>query len=171
MDIQEELRKSVALAVRRSAATLKTDGPLFGFALATDDDVRTLYHVACTVDWVRENELSYPYIGFIFVEWPDSAHDDLFSPISSRLATLSNQTSIEHAAWSSARDQRFNALVLALKDCRDAGIFDEETLLVVGSTDPSEHLQALEMQAATLLNRSKIISEYARAIGSPMGST
>ena len=162
MDSQEEIRKATVLAVRQSAVLLKAGDPLFGFALATDDDVSTLFYVACTVGWVRENERLHPGIGCMFIDWPEHIHDDIFSTISSRLNIISSQIYPSDDAWSAARDGRFNALVQALKDCRDEGLFDGQTLLCVGSTDPSEHLWALEMRAVRLLNTSAVVDRYAR---------
>ncbi|GAB3357524.1 DUF4303 domain-containing protein [Lysobacter tyrosinilyticus] len=169
MDNQEDIRRATAQAIRQSVATLKAHGPLFGFALGTDDDLRTLFHVSCSVGWVEKSELDYADIGYIFVEWLDSAHDDLFSPISSHLATLADQTYTSDEAWAAARDFRFHALFLALRDCREAGIFDEQTFLTVGSTDPSDHLQSLEMRAVESLNTPNVVRGYAKAMGHSPG--
>ncbi len=56
-------------------------------------------------------------------------------------------------------------LVLGLQDCRKEGIFDRKTLLCVGSTDPSDHLEALAMHAVDALNSKSVANEFARALG------
>lgn len=162
-----ELRTNTVDAIRRAASELRTqvgDSRLFGFALCTDDDVRTLYHVACTTDWVKEKEPSYADIGFIYVEWTLSASDAPFDAISERLAAHADQHANDED-WAVARDRRFDELVLALSDCRNAGIFDPETLLCVGSTDPSDHLEALAMKAVDAVNLSAIADKFAKALG------
>lgn len=162
----EELRTQIANAVRRAAAELQSDNAeLFGFALCTDDDVRTLYHVACTRDWVRENEGDYPEIGFIYVEWTHSADDTPFDAISRQFAALADAHYASDGAWAAARDQRFNLLVSALRDCREAGAFAPDTLLCAGSTDPSEHLEALAMSGVEAVNTADIANQFAGALG------
>ena len=167
-DPETEIREATANAVQHAAQVLRERNPqtrFFGFALCTDDDVRTLYHVACTVNWVREKEVSYPDIGFIYVEWTDSTADEPFNTISRQLASLADQTHYSDEDWAAARDGRFDALVLALLDCRNSGTFDERTLLCVGSTDPSEHLELLAMHAVDKLNSPEVADEFARALG------
>jgi hypothetical protein len=167
-DQEQHIREATAKAVQQAAHVLRDrdpEGRLFGFALCTDDDVRTLYHIACMRDWVRAKEASYPDIGYIYVEWPDSAPEGPFNTISKQLARLAdhNDSSAEHRA--AARDRRFEALVLALEDCRNSGTFDPETLLCVGSTDPSDHLEALAMRAVEKLNIPNVVDQFARALG------
>jgi hypothetical protein len=125
----------------------------------------TLCHVACTSDWVQDNEKSYSDIGFVYVEWTDCAAEANFEPISQQLAALASHSYPSNDDWAAARDLRFNALVLALKDCRDACIFDAETLLCVGSTDPCDHLEALAMNSVDLLNSPVIAGKFAQALG------
>lgn len=165
---EQQIRVATAKAVQEAARVLRDRNPkdrLFGFALCTDDDVRTLYHVACTLDWVRAKEVSYPDIGYIYVEWSDSAPEGPFNTISKQLAALAdhNDSSDEHRA--AARNRRFEALVLALQDCRNSGTFDPETLLCVGSTDPSYDLEKLAMRAVEKLNAPNVADQFARALG------
>ncbi len=163
-----EIRSSTATAVRQAKAEIDRrsgNSPLFGFALCTDDDVSTLYHVACTTGWVDENKEGYPDIGYIYVDWAESGDDAPFDRISTTLARLYEQDHGSDAAWASARDRRFEALVLALADCRQAGAFDDGTLLCVGSTDPSDHLEALAMNAVDRLNAPEIADRFAAALG------
>lgn len=167
-DPNEQIRSDVALAVCKAVSDLlsgyaKED--LFGFALCTDDDLRTVYHVACTRSWVAERDVGYPGIGFIYVEWEDSADDSLLEKASVRFTKLADERYQNDAAWADARDKRFEALVLALMDCRKDGLFAEDTLLCVGSTDPSEHLEALTMHAVERLNSLTIANQFAEHLG------
>jgi hypothetical protein len=157
----EDARSDVAKAVRQAVSELRKDGPqeeLFGFALCTDDDLRTVHHVSCT-------DGGYPGIGFIYVEWEDSASDSLFQKISDRFSKLADDRYLSDAAWADARDRRFEALVLGLADCRKEGRFADDTLLCVGSTDPSDHLEALAMHAAERLNTPRIADQFAEHLG------
>jgi hypothetical protein len=56
-------------------------------------------------------------------------------------------------------------MVLALKDCRDEGLFDENTLLCAGSTDPSDELERLDMDSVDRLNTAAIADQFAAAPG------
>ena len=162
----ESLQTQITAAVRQAAAELRSrDSELFGFALCIDDDVRTLYHIACNQDWVRENAVDDPDIGFIYVEWALAASDAPFDAISKQLADLADETCANDAAWAEARDQRFQLLVAALRECRAAGVFSPETLLCAGSTDPSAHLEALAMSCVDAVNTADVADKFARALG------
>lgn len=162
----EELQNQITGAVLQAAAELRSQkSGLFGFALCTDDDVRTLYHIACTRDWVRENEVDYPDIGFIYVEWTHSVGNAPFDAISRQVSALADANYASDADWAVARDRRFNLLVSALRDCREAGAFTPDTLLCAGSTDPSEHLEALAMNGVDAINAADIANQFARALG------
>lgn len=164
----DELRALTADAVRKAQVELFEQfgsDALFSFALCTDDDVRTLYHVACTKEWVEMNKQNYPEIGYIYVEWEQSADGALFDNIGEKLATLADQDYPSDEEWVAARDRRFELLVQALHDCRNEGIFTENTLLCVGSTDPSNELECLAMNAVDRLNPNRLADQFAEALG------
>lgn len=168
MNSIDELRTATAAAVRQRAKELRGTAEtanLSGFALCTDDDVSTLYHVACTREWVSEKEKRYPGVGFIYVEWTLSEHDQVFGPISEQLASLAKLKHGDDAMWGAARDHRFQALFLALKDCRASAVFEPDTLLCVGSTDPSTHMEVLTMNAVEMLNTKPVAAQFAKALG------
>lgn len=163
----DELRSQITAAIRQAADELRNStnqSGLFGFALCTDDEVRTLFHVACTRDWVREKEVKNPDIGYLYNEWTLTASDAKFDLISQQFGKLADQD-FGNPDWGSARDERFKLLELALADCRKSGVFDSDTLLCAGSTDPSEHLQALDMKCVDALNTLTVASRYAKALG------
>jgi len=62
------------------------------------------------------------------------------------------------------RDKRFESLVLALKETRELGIFEEKTHLSVGSTDPSDYLEFLEMKGIDTINSKEIADKLAEAL-------
>ena len=164
----EELRSMTADALRKASAELQQMFPsdtLWAFALCTDDEVSSFYHVACTSSWVRAREAAYPAIGSIYVEWQQSANESLFDDANAILASLAAQPQPTESGWASERDERFAALVLALKDCRDGGVFGQDTLLCVGSTDPCDHLEALAMSAVDRLNLPSLADRFARELG------
>ena len=140
------------------------DDRLFGFAIGTDDDVMSIYNAACTQSWVQENSKDYESVGYIFTEWVQSGNEKLFDAAYDLI--LSHYEDEKHDAdFGKFRDIRFESLVRALKECRDEGIFDENTLLVVGSTDPSDYLEELEMRAVDLLNNKSVADKFAKALG------
>ncbi|HSI82332.1 MAG TPA: DUF4303 domain-containing protein, partial [Candidatus Methylacidiphilales bacterium] len=157
----DQLKHSLISAIRGAREELRELDPLAGFALATDDEVTTLYHVACSKAWVEENQKQYKEIGDIFVEWQESAADELFRVISKALSEHYENT--PSGNFAKARNARFNMLVKALADCRQAGLFDADTLLCVGSTDPGEHMEDLDKKAAYRLNAKPVADRYAKS--------
>ena len=161
-----EIRERLVAAIQGAVRTLReTNSDLCGFALCTDDDVRTLYHVACTREWVREKEKDYPDIGFLCVEWTLTADNAAFDAISREFDRLADEPDSDPRDWSEARDRRFELLVLALADCRSKGTFSSDVFVCAASTDPSDHLEKLTMKAVDALNARALADGFARAFG------
>lgn len=136
---------------------------IFGFALCTDDDLSTLYHVMCTKKWVAEHSMEYSDIGYMSTEWEQSVDNSIFEKSNEMLDKLYKKAYPTDSEWSRARDRRFEALVLALEKIRSQDVFDVQTLLLVSSTDPSEYLQELDIKAAIRLNKNDAIKNYIKA--------
>lgn len=162
-DIYSDLRKRTAeairLAIKEMSASLSAD-KLHGFALCTDDDVMTLFPAACSQSWVGERSDDYEAIGFIYTEWDQDAGDSHFDSLSEMVADMADEDDSD-----SAREKRFEAFVLALKDCRDEGLFDADTLLCCGSTDPMDEMEKLAMQAVEKLNSASNADLFAQHLG------
>ena len=133
--------------------------PLHGFALCTDDDVMTLFSAACTKSWVAEREADYEAIGYIYTEWEQGSGDSHFNSISDTVAELAADDE------NSTVEQRFEAFVLALEDCRNEGLFDPDTLLCCGSTDPDDEMEMLAMRAVDRLNSTANADKFAEHLG------
>ena len=142
-------------------------GDLLGFALGTDDDVCTIHPFACPRAWLLEEQVANPELRYVFTDWLDldaSAFADLAACLQRFSArdygdsphTVSNGSPV----WGRARDSRFAAIATGLLHCRRRGIFAPETLLIVGSTDPSENLEALEESFLPLLNSPDAVREW-----------
>ena len=162
-DIYDELRRSTSAAIREAVADMLTEfgeDKLSAFALCTDDDVMTLFSAACTHNWVSEREDNYDAIGYIYTEWDQNSGDTHFRSISKAVAAMASDES-----GGDARDRRFEAFVLALKECRDEGLFDDDVLLCCGSTDPSDHMEKLAMNAVDRLNRADVADKFAEHLG------
>jgi hypothetical protein len=162
-DLYTKLRADTANAIRKAVAEMTAEfgsDKIHGFALCTDDDVMTLSPATCTKNWVAEREAGYEAIGYIYTEWDQNAGGEHFGSISKAVARMA-----ESAADGSARDNRFESFVLALQDCRDEGLFDPETLLCCGSTDPSDHLEMLAMRAVDRLNTAAVADLFAQHLG------
>ena len=155
------LTANTVTAIRKAASDLRAKHTdlLHGFALCTDDNVMTLYCVSCTKSWVSERKEKCEAIGYIDVDWEDDTGTNYFDNISNALAKLADNDS------EAACDGRFESLVEALQQCRDEKLFDEETLLSCGSTDPSDHLEMLQMRAVDRLNKPSVADEFAKHLG------
>ncbi|AFT68597.1 hypothetical protein B5T_00310 [Alloalcanivorax dieselolei B5] len=162
-ELQREIYEAIRAVKKQLDASLGDD-PLFGFALGTDDDVRGVHHIAASESWVESNKVDYPEIGFVFTDWEQAGDDEAFAPISNRFRELMDMEYANSQDWGAARDQRFELLVRALIDCRKDGVFAATTLLDVGSTDPSEHMERLEMQAIERLNAPAMADRLAEAL-------
>ncbi len=163
-----ELQNSIVQAVNvahKELLQLSDNNNIFGFALCTDDDVSGFYHVACTKDWVKNKEGSYPGIGYIYVEWEQSGSENIFDDSNLKISKLYNMKYPNEKVWEQERDARFQTLVSALLEIRKNGLFQQDTLLAVGSTDPSDYMESLEMKAVSQLNNSSITKNFADALG------
>ncbi len=137
---------------------------LHGFALGTDDDVRTLYHVVCTHQWVDEQTIEQDYkgIAYIFVEWTQVGDDHLFLSVAKLLNQEADKESLD---WAGDRDKRFAAIGDALAEIRDENIFALDTFLYAGSTDPSDHMEELSLVLAKSINTQHHLDGYFNAMG------
>ena len=155
----EELRDSTAAAIRSTAAGVFQSvarADLAGFALVADSDVTSFYHVYCTRDWVAERAGDYPDIGFIAVEWLQTADERLFDSANLMLKEWQWRKEIH--------ELRFLALVEAMAACRAEGLFDGSTLLAVSGADPDDDVAKMECNAATYLNDAGTAAAYRKAI-------
>lgn len=160
----QELTRLVTAATRAAAADLVGQygrNALLGFALCTDDDVRTLYHVACTKQWAKDN--GDPDVGYLYTEWTLSAKSGAFKSLGHEMDSLADIKYPTDAEWENARDERFEALARGLLECRQDGVFDATTFLCVGSTDPSSHMKQLAVHAVERLNPAEIAEKAKRA--------
>lgn len=164
--VMEQLQAQCVRAILQAVQEFRAqNADLFGFALCTNDEVSTLFHVACTKDWVRNCSADNPDKAYISVEWTSEADRTSFRVISNQLSVLSQRDEDLPEEWEAARNRRFSLLVSALKECRAADAFSPETLLCAGSTDPCEELQAMEMRTVEELNRAEIADRFAVAHG------
>ena len=125
----------------------------------------TIYHIACTNSWVEAHSKKYKEIGYCSVEWKQSGDDSLFDQTYDELINHYNKNDDEECEnFEINRDIRYESLLLALKECRDSGIFDDTTHLSVGSTDPSEELQALEMKGVDRINPPLLADQFGHAL-------
>lgn len=156
-----ELMKLAVDAIEKAATILNSQygrENIFGFALCTDDEVGSLYHVACTKDWVEEaTKKQYPEIGYISVEWKQTAGSEIFDPV---VKWLNNAGPDRFQK----RDDNFESLVLAIEECKKRGLFTDDTLLCIGSTDPSGQMEMLAMRAVDRLNKKTVADNFAQAL-------
>ncbi len=132
---------------------------LDGFALCTDDNLRTVYHVANAsksgrrfwhepVEWALVSKKAKPE----------------FWRISETLNAMANEA-IEQGRFSGHISECFDAMVTSIE--LNAPDLDKRTglLKLVISTDPSAKLGKFEVAAARRLNAGPVFAEWERARG------
>ncbi len=157
--IEHCVYKSIEKSKRRFDEEFPNE-KLRGFALCTDDDVSSLFNVACTESWILKNSKECANIGYICTEWEQSVESELFDNCNEMISNNYNLVHTSNEAWSIERDKRFDALVRALKKARKDGLFDNETLLLVSSNDASDYMEELNLKAVKILNGKDIVSKY-----------
>ena len=168
MQSYEAMRQAAIDAIRVAAVEAfqrVEKKSVFGFALCTDNDLGGVFHTYATRDWVSEREPEYPGIGFIPVEWEQGYDGAPFLELSKTFFEISqSDRHLPHAAYEKSCLTRFRILVEAMRICRDEGLFDPNTLLCVGGTDPEAILVEWTCHAARYLNKAEIAEEYCRTI-------
>ena len=168
IDHDKKIKSLAVEAIKKTKIQLDEkfgEDKLFGYALCTDDALMTIYHIACTNSWVEERSRKYKEIGYCSVEWEQSGDDTLFDATYDELVRHYDKCSDDDSEqFELYRDVRFESLLLALKECRDMGVFDDSTHLSVGSTDPSEELQRLEMKGADRINSPELADKFGSAL-------
>ena len=157
-DIHEKLQADTTDAIRKAFADIKATfgaDPIRGFALCTDSDLMTLYSAVCTESWLAERRSAYEQIESIYTEWSQFAGDEYFGPISEQLAEL-------FESEESTAEQRYEALVAALEDCRHEGFIDSSTKLLCGDTDG---IDETEIRAVFRLNSQQVANQIAKDLG------
>jgi hypothetical protein len=162
-----ELTETLEGAIRTSLEAITAAHPeetLNGYALCTDDDVRTVYHVACTREFAEASR--YRDTRFIPVNWAYDDGDEAFDEANG-LVQASDEAasrSADEATWSTHVTTCFESMVAALEQMRQAGLFGEDVLLVVTSTDPGSAQKRLAIAAARRLNPPTLFRDWKAAM-------
>jgi len=160
MNNDQMLKDAVKLAVKRTIVYVKANHVgecLNGYALLTDDEMRTLGYLASTEEFTKSQ--SEPNVRFEPTDWiyADGASEfDGPAKILSRGADA-NPLSL-HVPVS------FIILVGALRELKLEGIFDDKVFLTVISTDPNEQLEKLEVEAVRALNDERMYSDWKASV-------
>ena len=131
-----------------------------GYALCTDDGVMTIYHVGCTQQWLsRDGHEAYTYAP---VEWTYEDGETSFDAVYELLIQrVEKQDEKEYKnKFEDIIDLSYNSFVQALLELRNEGFFSDDVFLSVLSTDPSDHMIELELNAIKLLNSPEILSKW-----------
>lgn len=161
MESREELVELVRVGSLEALAALQTEAsedPLVGFALCTDDDVSSLFHVGCTIRYVDASE--EVDVRFNPNDWQQTGN---ISPIALDLVSRHfNERPAEPTPdqWRTARDSNFGVLVEGLLRARRDSPPGNSVFLTVCSTDPSNHMEALEEAAILLLNPPDLVRKW-----------
>jgi hypothetical protein len=167
MTDDELVAELVSRAVASTIETLfanQARSDLFGFALGTDDDVCAIHPFACPSAWLLQEQVGNADLRYTFTDWI-ALNGSAFADVADCLQRFSardygdspRSVSDGSPLWGRARDSRFAAIATGLLHCRQRGLFAPETLLMVGSTDPSDHMEALEESFLPLLNTPEAV--------------
>ncbi|MGQ0801010.1 MAG: DUF4303 domain-containing protein [Pseudomarimonas sp.] len=156
----ESLKEAVKASVQKTLQSLANSHfgeSVCGYALLTDDDLQSLGYLAVTREYLERhgNESRYE-----ITDWPYADGVEAFDE-PRRLMGECAQSSHSHRDHV---DASFGALVEALHDLRLAGVFANDVFLTAASTDPSEHLEQLEDDAARILNEREIYKGWRASI-------
>lgn len=158
----EDFTATVKAAVRRSVAAIRAAHPsesLCAFALCTDDDLRTVFHVAASVDYLeRARE---PDVRFVPVDWEYHEGSEFFDAVNAQLV-IRFESSSDFALHV---EESFRCLVEALKELRDERFLAAGWTLIVTSTDPGPVLEQLADDAMRVLNDAGTYAAWRRAMG------
>jgi hypothetical protein len=147
MVADDRLAEAVADGARRALTAIVAGRPaerLAGFALCTDDDLRSLSAAGCTKEFLAERDPSWL---FQPTEWPEDVPDHF----GDAWRILSEQTD---------RTRAFESLVAALMRLRREGLVADDVFLVVCGTDPGELLTRLEEVAVRQLNPAGVLARW-----------
>jgi len=157
-----KLRDLVLQAVRLAISRVLESHPnelICGFALLTDDDLRSLGYAACTYEGLGDD--AGGSVRFEPVDWQYCDGQEIFDEARAALAELadSNPDHRDHV------DKAFVVLVAALEMAKAEGTLPHESYCTPISTDPNEHLDELEDQAILRLNGPAVHKARRIAIG------
>jgi hypothetical protein len=150
MDLSE-LKECVEHGLEASVSGIARAYPgerMIGFALGTDDDLRTLFSVACTAESAaRSSEYDVRYV---FTDW-DRALDDDPMALASRLMAQTD-FGYREAVWA--------LLIESVATARARGLLADDVFVTVGSTDPGPELEKRERAAIVRLNPPHVVRSY-----------
>jgi hypothetical protein len=157
----ESFTEVITGAARRGLAALVQAHPgerLAGYALCTDDDLRTVYAVGCTREFLADQPADRL---FLPTEWPDGDDDASFEE--ARQTMYARADAAVGTAFGQHVLQSFAALVAALRQLRLENRVGDDVFLVALSTDPGELLTALEDAGVRDLNPAGLYDRWRRA--------
>ncbi len=157
---RDELMELVRVGSLQAISALSANhgDPILGFALCTDDDVSSFFHVGCTASFARISVV--PEVRFLPNEWLQNGDREAVAlQIASREFQQTSRRP-EGDGWGAARDDDFKMLVAGLAAARATGAIDAAVFLTVMSTDPCDYMLNLEEALLPLLNPPHIMREW-----------
>jgi hypothetical protein len=155
-----EVVELVRVGALEAIAALSSDpeDPLLTFALCTDDDVSSVFHIGCTERFARASEL--PDVRFLPNDCEQTGD---CSPAALDIVSGEFQRDDRRPSgpgWGKARDEDFNAMAEGLAAARATGRIPDSVFVTVMSTDPSDHMLSLEESWLPLLNAHNVVREW-----------
>jgi len=166
MTTNVKITNLASIAIKQTAEELNEKygaDSIHGFALCTDDAVGSIFPAVCTKAWIAEEKPDYEEIGEVYVEWTEPFDETPFDDLSNLLCDACINENEEE--FGKRRDERFGALVEALRQSRDRVDFKADVLLCIGSTDPEDRMEELTMKAVDALNLKHVADKFASSLG------
>lgn len=157
--ILENLVRDGALEALAALQSDSKSDVLMAFALCTDDDVSTLFHVGCTKSFYESCGMAD--VEFLPTEWIQTG-DCQPAALDAANALLQERARGDDVreSWQAIRDQDFSALVRGLAAARLISAVDPNVFLSVISTDPGPHILAAETAGILQLNPLKVVRRW-----------
>lgn len=161
-EVVELVRAGAVEAIDALRAAHPND-PLVGFALCTDDDVITLYHVGCTRSFAGSHH-DVPDVGFAPTEWTQDAgvKPVAFDAVCQHLDARPMPPGSKF--WGPELEQDFEAMVAGLARARADASLDQEVFVWVTSTDPGPAMVELAEKALPRLNSPAVVRRRRESI-------
>ena len=149
--------KRAVLASIRSVRGAHPAERLCGYALLTDDNLRTIGYAACTEEQVAS--CGVRNARFEPVEWTYCEGAEAFDEVR-ELLVASADAAKGPEEQATHVGEAFGTLVEALRQARLEGALGEDVFLTVISTDPNERLLGLEAAAVEALNSKQLFVRW-----------
>lgn len=153
----KELVKRASAAAIHAVACAHPNETICAFSLCTDDDLRTVFHAATTLEFCGDDE----ELRFVPVDWEYGEGAEFYDIANNRMSEMCDSSK----NFPAHVEGTFSCLVEALSELRAEGTFSDSVTLIVTSTDPGPRLEELADEAVRRLNPPSTHAAWRQAMG------